>query len=186
LEEKLRRTYQKAEKEKVEYRNATFEVYQQLPQRSLQQREYEHSVASSIEEHARLVEQRSVAVREALKEVFERLQKLAFTIDPELPLERHNPQIIELPSPPPRGFSYHDLLRKFLSVIEQRAEQLVMAPQQHGSDPAEMMQTINRLRGFQSNWEELNDSRRGIVQRLLRLASEKGKLERFAEEALVE
>jgi hypothetical protein len=119
----------------------------------MQQREYEHSINSSLQQHARLVEQQSVAVREALKEVFDRLQKLAFTLDPELPLERHNPQIIELPSPPKGGNSYHDLLRRFLTVIEQRASQLFAAPQLQNSDPGELLQTISRLKGLQSSWE---------------------------------
>lgn len=119
----------------------------------MQQREYEHSVNSSLQEHARLVEQQSVAVREALKEVFERLQKLALNIDPEWPLDRHNPRIIDMPSPPKGGNSYHDLLRRFLTVIEQRAAQLVAAPKLHGSDPTELLQTISRLKGFSSNWE---------------------------------
>lgn len=147
----------------------------------MQQREYEHTINSSLQEHAKLAEQQSVAVSEALKEVFDRLQKLAFTIDPELPLERHNPKIIDLPFTPKGGNSYHDLLGRFLAVIEQRAGQLMVVPQsQQTSDPAEIIQTVSKMKNFYSNWEQLMESRKGIVNRLLKLAGKKGQLEQFA------
>jgi hypothetical protein len=127
LEDRLKKTFQKGDKS--EFRNASFEVFTQVPRggRSMQQREYEQVVAHSIEEHTRALEEEGHELRETLKEVFARLQRLSRNIDPDHSPQHHRPEIIELP-PLGRRSSYLDLLRRFLATVEERAADLRATP----------------------------------------------------------
>lgn len=82
------------------------------------QREYEQGVANSIEQHTRNLEEENRMLREVMKEVFMRLQRVAQRIDPEQATDSHRPEIIDLPTQ--RGKGYPDLLRKFLAALEER------------------------------------------------------------------
>lgn len=105
--------------EKVEFRNASFEVYTPLSRgdRSMLQREYEQGVANSIEQHTRGLKEENRLLRETMKEVFMRLQHVAQRIDPEQVRDTHRAEIIDLPNTSTRK-GYPDLLRKFLTAIE--------------------------------------------------------------------
>jgi hypothetical protein len=104
--------------EKVEYRNAAFEVLTPLSRgdRSLSRREYEQGVVDSIEQYTRSLENENQGLKETVKEVFARLQRVARSIDPEQAAESHRPEIIDLPQS--SGKNYTDLLRKFIRTIE--------------------------------------------------------------------